>query len=378
MDERQICALLARTPGLTARHVRAAAADAGAPSGLRDRPGAAALSAVVERLRAADSALSPGARAYLSEPLRAPLDDDLRWLDASGAIVVPCTSALYPVHLAETVDAPPVLYLLGDAHALAARQVTMVGARAATPAGRAIAREMARELARAGLAVASGLAVGIDAASHEGALDAGGVTLAVCAHGLDCLYPPQHRGLARRIREHGALISRFPPGTRPTRQRFPWRNRTLSGLGAATVVVEAARGSGSLHTARFAVQQGRPVFAVPGSVRNPLSAGCHALLRQGARIAESAADVLHVLEISVLYQALTGVHAAARYAAPAAAPLDKGAEILLDAIGFEPVSLNTLVERTGLPSGGIASMLLMLELGGRVAPQPGGRWSRVS
>jgi DNA processing protein len=372
MDEPDICALLARTPGLAAPHVRAAVAAAGASSA------ATALCAALERLRAADSPLSARARAYLSDPPRSLLDSDRRWMDTSGATVVPCTSALYPHLLAEVADAPPVLYVLGDAQALAARQIAMVGARGATPAGRAIAREMAGALSRAGFAVTSGLALGIDAASHEGALESGGTTLAVCAHGLDCVYPRQHRDLAARIEERGALVSRFAPGVPPSRRRFPWRNRILSGIAAATVVVEAAQRSGSLHTARFALQQGRLLFAVPGSVRSPLSAGCHELLRRGGRIAESAADVLRGLGIPIHNQSLNSTGTAARACDPAAGPLDKDSEILLDALGFEPVSLNTLVERTGLPSNGVASMLLILELGGRVAPQPGGRWSRVS
>ncbi len=357
MDERRLFARWARTPGLTARQVR----DAHAASG--DLAGAAEL------LRGVES------RAGVDERL---IDDDLHWLDASHAVAVPCTSALYPALLAETTRAPPVLYVLGDARALGEPQVAIVGARRATPTGLATARELAAGLVQSGLAVTSGLAVGIDAASHEGALEAGGMTFAVCAHGLDLLYPRQHRSLAQHIREHGALVSCFPPGTPPTPRRFPWRNRVLSGMAHATLVVEAARESGSLYTARSALQHGRPVLAVPGSIRSPLAAGCHQLLRRGARIAESVSDVLRALRIPISDQRLAQGPPARHAARSAGAPLDKAAEILLDALGFEPVSLNTLVERTGLPPSGIASMLLVLELAGRVAPQPGGRYSRLS
>ncbi len=351
MDERRACALLARAPGLTARQVCADAARAGG------------LGQVA-------------ARCKTSAP-QAAVDTDLRWLDRSGGTLVPCTSPLYPPLLAATAGAPPVLYVLGNPDALAARQIAMVGARSATAAGRATAHELAAAFVRAGIAVTSGLAVGIDAASHEGALAAEGATLAVCAHGLDRLYPREHEALARRIRERGALVSRLPPGAPPRRAHFPQRNRILSGLALATLVVEAARGSGSLITAHYAMQHGRPVFAVPGSVRSPLSGGCHELIRQGARLAGSAADVLRDLRISLPDQKLARGPAVERTTAPEGPPLDKDSEILLDALGFEPVSISTLAERTGLASGCIASTLLILELRGRVAPHPGGRYCRL-
>ncbi|MGH8218352.1 MAG: DNA-processing protein DprA [Steroidobacteraceae bacterium] len=363
MDEHRAAALFARTPGLTAEDVRAALACADGLDG----------AAELIRARGARPA-HPRGRA-VTEAL---LDHDLRWLETSGAVAVLCTSELYPARLAEAAEAPPVLYVLGDVRTLGARQVAMVGSRRATPAGLAIAHAMAAAFARAGIVVTSGLAIGIDAACHEGALAASGTTLAVCAHGLDLIYPRQHRALAQRIAESGALVSRFPPGTPPARWRFPARGRTLSALALATLVVEAARGSGSLHTAAAALQHGRPLYAVPGSIRSPVSAGCHALLKRGAQIAESAEDVLRGLDISLKNQASSGARPAARRTADKVAPLDKASEILLDALGFEPVSLNTLVERTGLPSGGIASALLALELAGRVAPQPGGRYSRLS
>lgn len=358
MDERRVAALFARSSGLTAQHVRAALARAG------DLAGAAEL------IRA-DPALSGAVQ-------ESRLDADLRWLEASGATIVLCTSPLYPARLAAADEAPPALYLLGDVRVLTRPCIAVVGSRRATPAGIATAQEMAAAFARAGIVVASGLAVGIDAASHAGALEAGGTTVGVCAHGLDLLYPRQHGSLARRIVADGALLSRFAPGMPPARWRFPARGRLLTSLAIATLVVEAALGSGSLSTADAALQHGGRVYAVPGSIRSPVSAGCHALLRRGAHLAASAADVLQAFEVDPESQPLSGTAPPASRAAGAGVRLDKASEILLDALGFEPVSLNTLVERTGLPSSSIASLLLALELAGRIAPQPGGRYSRLS
>jgi DNA processing protein len=371
MDERRACALLARAPGLSAPQLRAAVAMHGELTRVAGSHGR-------EQRQAREQAHFPNAaRAFLEAPPDELIDSDLRWLDASGAQLLPCTAPEYPPLLAMTPGAPPVLWVLGEAQLLTTRAIAMVGARRATPGGCATAREFASAFARAEVTVASGLALGIDAASHAGALEAGGATLAVCAHGLDCVYPRQHEALARRIRERGALLTRFPPGSPPRRAHFPQRNRDLSGMTLCTLVVEAARLSGSLLTARAASQQGRPVFAVPGSVHNPLAAGCHALIRSGAGLAESPDTLLEALGICSVKQVLASVPARLECRLPGGSTLDKAAEILLDALGFEPVSINTLVERTGLPSGSIASMLLILELRGRVVPHPGGRYCRI-
>ena len=365
MDELRACALLARTPGLVAADVRAATAQAGE------------LARVVARDRD-PRLLPPRAQAFLEAPPDSSIDRDLEWTEASGATLVACTSARYPPRLAADPAAPAVLYVLGDPDALSAPQIALVGARAATATRLDIAREFAGEFARSGLTVTSGLAIGIDAASHEGALAGAGRTIGVCAHGLDRVYPEENRVLAARVRERGALVSQYAPGTPPRRERFVRRNRVMSGLALATLVVEAAARSGSLATARHARSLGRPVFAVPGSIRNPLAAGCHELIRCGARLARGPADVLKPLGFILLNQGLPLDRGPA--GAPAGGPprLDKVSEMLLDAVGFEPVSINTLVERTGLPSGSIASMLLTLELRGRVAPHPGGRYVRLS
>jgi DNA processing protein len=259
---------------------------------------------------------------------------------------------------------------MGDVEALEATQLAMVGARRASPLGRAIAREFAGALTQAGLTITSGLAVGIDSASHEGALAAGGRTLAVLGTGPDRIYPPENIGLAARIRAAGAVVSEFPPRTRAQRQNFPQRNRIISGLSLGTLVVEAARGSGSLITAERAGHQGREVFAVPGSIRNPLSWGCHKLIQEGAHLVTGPEDVLAVLKFSQNNQTVVPP--------VGGAPLDKEYEMLLDALGFEPATIDTLVARSGLSGESLASMLLILELEGRVAPYPGGLYGRLS
>jgi DNA processing protein len=217
------------------------------------------------------------------------------------------------------------------------------------------------------------LALGIVAASHRGALAGGGVTIAVCGTGLDRVYPIEHGELAERIRGNGALVSEFPPGTPPLKGNFPQRNRVISGLSMGTLVVEAAVQSGSHSTARHARKQGRNVFAVPGSIASPLSAGCHQLIREGASLVWRPEDVLLELEIPLPNEGLVR-----RRGGPGQRrAMDKGYEMLLDAVGFGPVSVDVLAVRTGLPVELITSMLLVLELEGRIAPYPGGQFGRI-
>jgi DNA processing protein len=210
-------------------------------------------------------------------------------------------------------------------------------------------------------------------ASHEGALKGGGATIAVLGSGLDRVYPSANRALAARIRAHGALVSEFPPGTAPLRANFPRRNRIIAALTLGTLVVEATRRSGSLITARLALEAGREVFAIPGSIHSPLSGGCHQLIKQGAKLVERAQDVTEELGFSPSKEPLTE----ARRAVAAGRELDKEYEMLLDALGFAPATIDSLVARTELPSDSIASMLLILELEGRVAALPGGRYGRI-
>jgi DNA processing protein len=317
--------------------------------------------------------IPPAARAYLTSPSEAELSADLRWIEASEARLILCTDSAYPPMLAQAAGAPPVLFVLGCVDVLHSPQLAMVGARDPTAAGRKTARDFAAWFARSGLTITSGLALGIDAASHEGALLADGATVAVVGTGLDTVYPKENAKLAHRIRERGALVSEFPPRTAPVARNFPRRNRIISGLAHGTLVVEATCRSGSLITARLAGEQGREVFAIPGSIHSPLSRGCHKLIREGAKLVEAPPDVVSELQISSLSQRVRGQVRGATDTPP----LDKEYEMLLDALGFEPATLDVLVERTGLPGATVASMLLILELEGCVAALPGGRYDRI-
>lgn len=360
MDAIAIRAVLARTPALNAEHLRALCAVSGLERALE-------LS-TIEQVN-----LPAAARAYLISPDTAALHADLRWIDKSGAHLILADEPDYPPLLAGIPRPPPVLFVLGDVNALRERQVAMVGSRNPTSGGRATASDFAAQLARAGAVITSGMAVGIDAASHEGALAAGGRTVAVCATGLDEVYPRQHARLAKSICAQGALVSEFPPHSPPRRQHFPRRNRLISGLSAGTLVVEAALASGSLQTAGFATRQGRKVLAIPGSIHSPLARGCHALIRGGAQLVETPAQVLSGLEFSLITEGL----ASDIRPVGGRTPLDNPYEMLLDAIALEPATVDLLAERAGISCAAAASMLLILELEGRVAPHPGGRYGRL-
>jgi DNA processing protein len=358
--------VLARAPGLHAGSLSGVAGDAVQPPELpRETPGSlAALGLGEATIRA------------LRNPDAAGLAADERWLAAPGRQLVTWGSSSYPALLAAIPDAPLVLFVEGEAAALSLPQLAIVGSRNPTPIGRDTAAEFARHLASAGLAIVSGLALGIDAAAHRGALAGGGCTIAVLGCGLDRIYPRENTALAQQIAARGALVSDLPTGTPPLKQHFPRRNRLISGLSVGTLVVEAALQSGSLITARLAAEQGREVFAIPGSIHSPLSRGCHRLIRQGAKLVETADDIF--TELGAM---LEGLRPSTRAEAPDAQrdsgrALDKDYEILLDALGFEPAAADALVTRTGLEAGAVASMLLILELEGRIAQQPGGLFCR--
>ena len=318
------------------------------------------------------------------------IDAELRWLEHDAHHFVPLGSDDYPRLLAEVSDAPIGLFVRGDPALLSLPQLAIVGSRNPTAGGRDNATSFAAHLARSGLAITSGLAIGIDAAAHQAALAVDGITIAVCGTGLDIDYPSANSALAAAIAQRGALVSEFPLGTPALQANFPRRNRIISGLALGTLVVEAAVRSGSLITARLAAEQGREVFAMPGSIHNPLARGCHQLLRQGAKLVETVDDIF--AELRTLVGALAGALAPALQAAvpderkssaagpgsrEVAAPvLDKAYEILLDALGFEPAGVDTLVERTGFAADEVASMLLILELDGKLESRPGGRYVR--
>ncbi len=313
----------------------------------------------------------------LAKPDEARLDAALAWLAAApDRHLVTLDDPRYPPRLRQTEDAPLALFVLGDPELLALPQLAIVGSRNPTPAGLDHAQAFAASLAQAGLVITSGLALGIDGAAHRGALGAGGLTLAVCGTGLDRVYPARHRELAHAIARQGALVSEFPPGVPPLAGNFPRRNRLISGLSLGVLVVEAALQSGSLITARLAGAQGREVFAIPGSIHSPLARGCHRLLREGAKLVESAQDVLEeiapLLDRVPLPAATAGSDGVARDDSPPDAEYRK----LLAALGHEPARVDSLAERTGLAAEAVASMLLILELRGEVVLLPGGAYQR--
>jgi DNA processing protein len=350
---------LLESPGLGRGAVRRLLATFGSPE--------AALSAGTAALRSAGVAtVGPEPEGW-----RDRLTAARRWLDAgSDRHVLTLGMPGFPPALLQTADPPLMLYVQGSVPALSERSLAIVGSRQATAQGLDNARAFARALADEGLVIVSGLALGIDAAAHEGALDGRAGTVAVLGTGLDPVYPPRHAGLAARVAAHGALVSEFAPGTPPLRQHFPMRNRIIAGLGLGTLVVEAAPQSGSLITARLAAEAGREVFAIPGSIHSPQARGCHALIKQGAKLVESAADVLDELR---------GTRSLA-LATPAPEadddPGPRAEEPLLEALGHEPTSLDALQARTGWPTSELNSRLLELELEGLVARLPGGLFQR--
>jgi DNA processing protein len=367
MDDPKPWLTLARAASLHAGHLaRAGVASASPLQLLCESRGALAALGLGE----------PTVEALINPDPRG-LAADARWLQGTRRRLVTWGSPDYPPLLAGIADAPLVLFVEGDCSALSLPQLAIVGSRNPTMLGRDTAAQFARHVVAAGLAVTSGLALGIDAAGHRGALQAGGVTLAVLGCGLDRIYPRANAGLALEIvAQGGALVSDLPTGIPPLRQHFPRRNRLISGLSVGTLVIEAALQSGSLITARLAGEQGREVFAVPGSIHNPMARGCHRLIRQGAKLVETADDIF--VELGAL---LAGLRAHALTEAPDAQGvfghgLDNDYEILLDALGFAPASIDSLVARSGFAADAVASMLLILELDGRVAQQHGGLYCR--
>ena len=300
------------------------------------------------------------------------------WARDAHHHVISYLDARYPRQLHGMSSAPVALYVSGDPTILNDPQLAIVGSRNPTAAGRATAFEFARTLGQCGLCITSGLAEGIDSAAHRGAIEGGGVTIAVTGCGLDVIYPKGHGALSREIAAHGALVSEFPLGTAPRRANFPRRNRIIAAASLGTLVVEAAQRSGSLITARLAGEFNRELFAIPGSIHNPLSRGCHELIRNGAKLTETAADILTELNFSGFQ--LTPGAAQSRAPTPADTPpgMDKGRKILLDALGFDPTDLDALVVRTGWKPQTVSSMMLILELEGHVQAAAGGRYSRAS
>ncbi|TVO58990.1 DNA-processing protein DprA [Denitromonas halophila] len=297
------------------------------------------------------------------------------WADQPGNTLLTLADAGYPQRLLELPDPPTLLYVKGDVSLLNRPGLAIVGARSATPQGESNAAAFAGALARAGLAIISGLALGIDAAAHAGALDADGATIAVIGTGADRMYPARNQALARRILERGAIVTEFPLGTQVAAHNFPRRNRIISGLAQGVLVVEAALNSGSLITARLASEQGREVFAIPGSIHSPQSKGCHRLIRDGAKLVETAEDIL---EESVFSGYASAPPMPLDTPAEPVAETDETTDHLLAALGHDPVSLDTLAARTGLTADALYAILLSLELDGHLARLPGGRFQRLT
>jgi DNA processing protein len=295
------------------------------------------------------------------------IEHSLAWASQPGQSIITLADAGYPPALLEIADPPSVLYVRGNPDLLHRRGLAVVGSRNATPQGTQTAESFARHLAAQGLCIVSGLALGIDAAAHRGALAAQGETVAVIGTGADRIYPARNKDLAIAIAERGAIVSEFPLGTPAVAYNFPRRNRIISGLARGVLVVEAAPESGSLITARLAAEQGREVFAIPGSIHSPVARGCHKLIKQGAKLVETAQDILEELG-----------NFAATPMPVAASPAASDESPILAALGHDPCSLDDLVERTGQSADQLLPELLSLELGGSLAPLPGNRYQRLA
>lgn len=343
---------------------------------------------LIARFSSAEAALaagSPGWRGIglddslqeaLARPDWAGADRDLDWEQAAAdRTILFLGQAGYPERLTEIPAAPPVLFVHGDPELLAYPQLGIVGSRKPTAGGRQSAHDFAAFLAAAGLGITSGLALGVDSAAHQGALDGSGYTIAVTATGPDRIYPARNRELARRISENGAIVTEFPTGVSARPDHFPRRNRIISGLSLGVLVVEAGVRSGSLITARYALDQGREVFAIPGSIHNPLAKGCHRLIRQGqAKLVEQAADILEEIpaQLSLPVTATDAFRPRTREATVS----DPDHAAVLEAMGHDPVTLDTMLQRTGLTPEAVSSILLILELQGHVTAMSGGRYAR--
>lgn len=301
------------------------------------------------------------------------VERDLAWAQAENNHLICYDDKAYPALLRQISDFPPLLYASGDLDLLRQPQIAIVGSRRCTPGGAQTAFDFAASLSAAGLGVTSGMALGIDTEAHRGALHAGGKTLAVTGTGLDVIYPRRNRELAAAIRQNGLMLSEFPPGTGARKPNFPQRNRIISGLSLATLVVEAAQRSGSLVTARHAADQGREVFAVPGSIHNPQPRGCHDLIRDGAQLAERPQDIIR--ELAQLVSFINQQPDPAPVIDPKT--VDPEHRRLLRAIGYDPVNCDILVQRSGLTIDKLSSMLLLLEQNDLIQSAPGGCYVRI-
>jgi DNA processing protein len=357
---------LLETPKLGRESARKLLAAFGSPQAVFEASGAARRE-VVGPIQAAALTSSLG----LTDPIA---DATLAWLEAAAEeprAVIALGDPRYPRALLDTADPPLLLYAQGRLELLQADAVAVVGSRNPTPQGADNARAFSDHLSHAGFTIVSGMALGIDAAAHSGGMDGPGSTIAIVGTGLDRVYPRRNLSLAHRIAEKGLIVSEYSLGTPPLPANFPLRNRIIAGMSRGTLVVEAALGSGSLITARLAVESGHEVFAIPGSIHSPQSRGCHALIKQGAKLVETAQDILEEL-----YPQAAPRSAGARTASSiASAPTQD--DPLLVVLGFDPVTLDALAARTGISASDLSSELLRLELEGKVARLPGQQFQRI-
>lgn len=348
---------LASIPGISSSSQRKMLSAFGTPEAALNASTAAVSGVLGQR---AAQAWAAGPDAKLVEALQA-------WLRVQGNALVTLADDTYPQALLNTPDPPPVLYAKGRVELLKQRAIAIVGARSATPGGMRDAQSFAEALGNAGLTIVSGLATGIDAAAHRGGLCTQASSVAVVGTGLDKVYPARNRDLAHELAEHGLLLSEFPLGTPPLAGNFPRRNRVISGLSEGILVVEAALHSGSLITARQALEQGRDVFAIPGSIHSPLSKGCHWLIKQGAKLVETADDILSELGLQ------PGIVVPAKDVS-----LSAEESAVLEAMGFAPIGLDRLCELSGISVDILSTLLLKMELDGHISRLPGGLFQRLT
>ena len=318
--------------------------------------------------------LSEGTINTLLAPDVARINKILDWLSQPLHHLVTILDNDYPELLKSIHSAPPVLFAIGLRQALSFLHFAIVGSRNPTAGGKKLAEEFAAELSKSGLTVCSGLALGIDYHSHLGALKAHAATVAVLGNGLNSIYPARHKKIARQIVENGLLLSEYPPDTKPNPGNFPRRNRIISGMSAGVLVVEAAKRSGSLITANHALEQGRDVFAIPGSIHNPLARGTHSLIKQGAKLVETVDDILD--ELAPIANIVLNKSSSLEFSQQEHHDLEPDYKILLDSMGYDVVTVDNLVELTGLTADVVSSMLLILELKGMIEFQHGGKYCR--
>ena len=328
---------------------------------------------------------------YLRFPDWTQIEKDCSWIEQNNASVIHIYDDNYPLLLKEIADPPPLLFVLGNRELLNSEQLAIVGSRTPTPMGEQAAEDFSKNLAEVGWTITSGLALGVDTACHRGALMAdNGHTIAIIGTGIDRVYPARNRELAHAIALNGAIVSEFPLGCSPVPGNFPRRNRIISGLSRGVFVVEAALRSGSLITAKQALEQGREVFALPGSIHNPLSRGCHALIRDGAKLVETAEHIIEeLIEILPRRPHKETLNDSGESAVPQAANsentgLDEAAELdseyklVLQHVGFEATAVDSIVEQSGLTADAVCSMLLVLELQGYIVSTHGGHYCKIA